>query len=135
MIESWISLVGVWFFAALAAETLAAFVSQAGAARSPDDEAPRSWLGRAHVLVGLLSPALLIAHAWLASAGADDGVRGLLVGAPITATIFGALLGSIFGAIAPGAAPTMRRIALIVALISLALAMLASYPSLRSLIA
>src|SRR5262245_31513396 len=135
MIESLIALAGAIFFAALAAEALAAFVSQAGAARSPEEEGPRSLAGRAHVIVGLLSPAVLIAHAWFVTMDQDESARGLLMAAPIAATVLGALFGSIFGAIAGGAAGAMRKAALIFALISLGLALFAAYPSIMRLAA
>jgi hypothetical protein len=135
MLGTLIETVGLWFFVAVAAEALAVFVEQAGAARSPDDDAPKHGASALLALIlSLLTPGLLLAHGFLATHGQDQTLRILAMAAPVAAVLVGALVGAIFGAIAKGATSTMRTLALPLDLAAFAVAIFATLPSIRVLI-
>ncbi|MGE0742218.1 MAG: hypothetical protein AB7O98_12835 [Hyphomonadaceae bacterium] len=136
MFAQLIEAAGVWFLVAAAAELVAVLVEQAAAARSPEEEAPRRGGPSAALLAvsALLAPGLLLAHGFLATHGGDTMLRAVAVGTPIAAMIVGALLGGILGAVAKGAAPLMRRLALPLGLIALAVTIFATWPSIQTLI-
>ncbi|MGD9965429.1 MAG: hypothetical protein AB7T59_02825 [Hyphomonadaceae bacterium] len=136
MFANLVQIVGLWFLAAVALEALAVFVEQAGAARSPDDETARPGaVSLIAFLLSLITPGLLLAHGFLATHGQDQTLRVIAMTAPIAAVLFGALLGAMFGAVAKGAAPAMRKLALPLDLVALAVAVYAALPSIRILIA
>lgn len=135
MFESLIGIVGIWFFAAVAAEALAVFVEQAGAARSPEEEGPKNGATALLALVlTLLTPGLLLAHGFLATHEQDQTLRVIAMGAPIAAVLLGSLLGAIFGALARPAAPAMRALALPLDLAAFAVTVYATLPSIRLLL-
>jgi hypothetical protein len=120
----------MWFFAAAAAEFLAAVAEQAGAARSPEEERPRGGFGAfAAAVATLLTPGLLLLHGFLLTLGGDQGVRVWLMAAPMAAMIGGALVGAILGALARPLAPAMRTAGMWLAVVALALAVYATTPS------
>lgn len=135
MFANLIETVGLWFLVACALEALAVFVEQAGAARSPDDDHPRSGaITLTAFMLSLLTPGLLLAHGFLATREADQTLRVFAMGAPIAAVLIGALAGAILGAAARGAAPTMRKLALPLDLGAFSVAILATLPSIRILL-
>jgi len=135
MFAQLIDAAGVLFLVAVAVEFVAVFAEQAGAARSPDEDAPKRSGGNALLAVSaLLTPGLLLAHGFLVTHGADTTLRIWAMGAPVAAMIGGALVGGVFGAVARGAAPLMRRIALPLGLAALAVTLAATWPSIRILI-
>jgi hypothetical protein len=131
-----IELAGLWFLAAAALEFVAVFVEQAGAARSPEEDASRGKLANAALmLAALATPGLLLAHAFLVTHEADIIVRVWAMGAPIAAMLGGSILGGVFGALARGAAPSMRKVAPVLSLAALAATIVAAWPSILVLIA
>jgi len=132
MPEQLIATAGIWFFAACAAAFAAVFVEQAGAARSPEEDGERKQ-SLILMLASLLTPGLLLLHAFFLTATVETELRIWLMAAPVAAILLGSLLGAIVGAIANGAAPTMRKLALPLGLIALALALFATYPSILAL--
>lgn len=135
MFASFIQIVGLWFVIAIVLETLAVFVEQIGAARSPEDEAPRHRaLSLLAFVLSLGTPSLLIAHGYFATQGEDQTFRILAMGAPIAAVLVGALLGAILGAAVKGAAPLMRKLALPLDIAAVAAAIYAALPTIQMLI-
>jgi hypothetical protein len=135
MPEQLIATAGVWFFAACAAAFLSVFVEQAGAARSPEEDGERKGAATLMLmLASLLTPGLLLLHAFFLTAAVDPMLRVSMMGAPIGAVLLGALLGAIFGALARGAAPAMRTLALPVAFAALGLTLFATSPSIVALV-
>lgn len=136
MLGTLIQTVGIWFLVAVALEALAVFVEQWGAARSPDDEAPKhNALALLALVLTLITPGLLLAHGFLRTEGGDQTIRVLAIGAPIAAILVGALLGAIVGSAARGLAPTMRKLALPLDLIAFAVTIYATLASIQALIA
>ncbi|MGD9980609.1 MAG: hypothetical protein AB7H66_02530 [Hyphomonadaceae bacterium] len=135
MFATLIQTAGLWFLIACAVEAVAVFAEQAGAARSPEDDAPRNGaVALVAFLLTLITPGLLLAHGFLSTRGHDETLRVMAIGAPIAAVLAGALLGAIFGAAAKAAAPAMRKLALPLDLAALALTVYATLPSIRILI-
>jgi hypothetical protein len=135
MFADLIQIVGLWFLVAIALETLAIFVEQAGSARSPEDETKRHGaVTLIAFLLSLITPGLLLAHGFLATTGQDQTLRVIAMGAPVAAVLLGSLAGAIFGAIAKGAAPVMRKLALPLDLAAFAVAIYATLASIRILI-
>lgn len=113
MLEALIQIVGPMFLAAVALETVAVLAEQWGAARSPDEEAPKhNVLALLALVLTILTPGLLLAHAYVSTHGQDQTLLVIAVGLPLAAVIVGALLGAILGAAVKGAAPLMRKLAL-----------------------
>lgn len=136
MFASVIQTAGLWFLVAVALEAIAVFVGQAGAARSPDEEAPPRKAGALLALVlSTVTPGLLLTHAFLTTHGGDPMLGIWAMGAPIAAVLGGALLGAILGAATRSAAPTMRKLALPLDLIAFAVTIFAALPSIQTLIA
>jgi hypothetical protein len=134
MLDTLIAALGALFLVAVALEFVAVFVEQAGAARAPEEEAPRRKSGTlAMMIVSTLTPGLLLVHAFLATRGAQD-VQLLAMATPFIAMIGGALLGAVFGALARGAAPTMRTLAAPAGLIALGVTIYAAWPSIQLLL-
>lgn len=130
-----LQLTGLWFLIACAVEALAVIVEQWGAARSPDEDAPKH--GAAALLtltLSLLTPGLLLAHGFLATQAADQTLRIIATGAPVAAVLGGALVGAVIGAVARRAAPSMRKLALPLDLAAFAVAVYATLPSIRVLL-
>jgi hypothetical protein len=135
MPEQLIATAGIWYFAACAAAFAAVFVEQAGAARSPEEDGEtRSAAKLMLMLASLLTPGLLLVHAFFLTAATDALLRVWLMGAPIAAVLLGSLLGAIMGAMALGAAPFMRKLALPLGLAALALTLFATSPSIVALV-
>ncbi len=135
MLETLIETVGLWFFMAVALEAAAVFVEQWGAARSPDDDAPKhSALALLALLLTILTPGLLLVHAFMETDGADQTIHAVAMGAPILAVLVGALLGAIAGATARGAAPLMRKLALPLDVVASGAAIFATLTTLQTLI-
>ena len=134
MLEELIATAGVWFFAACGAVFAAMFVEQAGAARSPEEDSERK---RSAMLVlmlaSLLAPGLLLLHSFYLTAD-DPSPRVALMAVAIAATLLGSMTGAVFGALTRGAAPTMRKLALPLVLVALALATYAALPSIVALV-
>lgn len=137
MFASLIQIVGLWFLVACALEALAAFVEQAGSARSPDEEGGRRHSASALLAftLSLLTPGLLLAHGFLSTHEQDQTLRAIALGLPIAAVLLGAMLGAIFSALAAGAAPTMRRLALPLDLAAFGMTVFATLTSIQVLIA
>jgi hypothetical protein len=130
MLEQLIATAGIWFLAACALEALATFVEVAGAARSPEEEAPRRGVAALAVLaVTMLTPGLLLAHGFLSTHGAEPMLRVWALGAPAAALVGGAILGGVFGAVARPAAALMRKLALPFGVAALAVTIYATLPS------
>jgi hypothetical protein len=110
MLGTLIQTVGVWFLIAVAIQAVTVFVEQAGAARSPEEAAPRRGAGGLAILAAsALSPGLLLAHGFLATRGLEDAALCIwAIGLPIGAVLGGSLHGAMFGALALAAAPLMR---------------------------
>lgn len=134
MLEQLIGIAGIWFLAACAAEFAAVFAEQAGAVRSPDEDSERkSALTLMLMLASLLTPGLLLLHAFFLTAAVDPTIRIWLMAAPVAAMLGGSLLGAILGAIARSAAPAMRKIGLVLGIVALALTLFATSPSIVAL--
>ncbi|MEZ6024086.1 MAG: hypothetical protein R3C16_11890 [Hyphomonadaceae bacterium] len=134
MLTELIASAGLWFLVACAAEFVAVFVEQASAARTPEEDTERNgFVSLLRLAVALLTPGLLLAHAFLVTRDAEF-LRIVAMGAPIAAMILGALLGAMFGALARFAAAALRLITLPLALGTLALTIFATLPSIRVLI-
>lgn len=134
MLNAVIAASGLWFVIAIAVQGVAVFFEQAGAARSPDEERPH---GAAVLFMGasaLLTPGVLLAHAYMSTHDVEPTIRIVALGAVIAAVLGGSLLGALVGAIAKGAAPVMRMIALPLSLAALALAIYAALPTIQLLI-
>lgn len=130
-----IGIAGVWFLAACAAAFAAVFVEQAGAVRSPEEDGERkSAMMALLMLASLLTPGLLLLHAFFLTAAVDTLLRAALMAAPIAAVLGGSLLGAVFGALARGAAPAMRKLAVPLGLAALALTLFAVSPSILALL-
>lgn len=136
MLGTLIQAVGLWFFVAVALEAMAVLVEQWGAARSPDDDAPKNGaLALMALVLTIATPGILLAHAYITTEGAEQTIRVLAMGSPIIAILVGALCGAVAGAAARGAAPLMRKLALPLDLIALAAAIFASLSTIQALIA
>lgn len=134
MPEQLIETAGVWFFVACAFTFAAVFFEQAGAARSPEEDGERKpAITIVLMLASLLTPGLLLLHAFFLTPGVDALLRAALMAAPIAAVLGGSLLGAIFGALARGAAPAMRKLAVPLGLAALALTLFAVSPSILAL--
>jgi hypothetical protein len=132
MPEQLIATAGVWFFAASALQFVAAFVEQAGAPRSPEEDGERKPAARlVFFFASLLTIGLLLCVPL--SPEVEPVTRLLVLQTPIAAMFSGAMLGAIFGALAQGVAPTMRKVAIPLALAALALALYVAHPSLLGL--
>jgi hypothetical protein len=130
-----IEFVGWWFFAAVAAETVAVFVEQAGSSRSPEEDGPkRGAMAALAFLLSLLTPGLLLAHGFLATHGQDQTLRVIAMALPVAAVLVGALLGAIFGAVVKGAAPLMRKLALPLDIVAFAVTVYAARASIQTLL-
>jgi hypothetical protein len=127
---------GLWFLIAAVLLGVTVFVEQAGAARSPEEEGERKHgaMGVVLGILALLTPGLLLAHAFLTTHEASDIIRIAALAAPIAAVLLGALLGAIFGAMAASAGAAMRKAAPILALAGFAVTMFATLPSIRVLL-
>lgn len=113
MLEALIQMVGPMFLAAVALEMVSVLAEQWGAARSPDEEAPKNnALALLALVLTILTPGLLLAHGYISTHGRDQTLLVVAVGLPIAAVLIGALLGAIVGAAVRGAAPLMRKLAL-----------------------
>lgn len=135
MLGTLIQLVGPLFFLAVALEALAVFAEQWGAARSPDEEAPKHGaLALLALLFTIITPGLLLAHGYISTQGQDQTYFFLAIGAPIAAVLVGALLGAIMGAVARGAAPLMRKLALPLDAIAFAVAVYATLGTIQTLL-
>lgn len=135
MLGSLIQAVGLWFFVAVALETLAVFAEQWGAARSPDEEKPKhNALALLAFVLTLLTPGLLLAHGYISTQGKDQALLVLAIGAPIAAVLIGALLGAIMGAAVRGAAPLMRKLALPLDIVAFAATIYAALATIQKLI-
>ena len=135
MLGTLIQAVGLWFLVAVVLEAAAVFVEQWGAARSPDDEGRKhSALALLGFVLTLLTPGVLLAHAFMATEGGDQSMRVVAMGAVIAAILVGALLGAIVGASARGAAPLMRKLALPLDIVAFAVAIFAALTSIQALI-
>jgi hypothetical protein len=136
MTESLIALAGLWFLVACGVEFLTVFVEQAGAARAPEDEAPRrhGFLALLTFIASLLTPGLLLAHGFLVTHDQEQTLRIVAMGLPVAAMLLGSLLGALFGAIARALAGAMRMIALPLSLATLAVTIYATLPSINVLI-
>ena len=136
MLGTLIQAVGLWFFVAVALEAVAVFVEQWGAARTPDDDAPKhSALALLALVLTLVTPGLLLMHAFMTTDGEEQTTRVVAMGAPVLAILVGALLGAIAGAAARGVAPTMRKLALPLDLAASGVAVFATLTTLQALIA
>ncbi len=134
MLGTLIQAVGLWFFVAVAAEAIAVFVEQWGAARSPDDDAPKNGaLALLTLVPTVATPGLLITHAFMATTGAEQTIRVLAIGSPIVAILIGALFGAMAGAAARGAAPLMRKLALPLDLVALLATLFAALSTIQAL--
>jgi hypothetical protein len=88
---------------AVALEAAAVFVEQWGASRSPDDEARKHGaLALLAFVLTLLTPSVLLAHAFFATQAGDQSVRVIAMVAVIVAILAGALVGAILGAVREG---------------------------------
>jgi hypothetical protein len=135
MLAALIQTAGLWFVVACALEAVATFVEQTGAARSPEEDAPRRGFAALAVLAATtLTPGLLFAHGFLSTHGADAALRIWAMAAPAVAMIGGALLGGVLGALAPGAASVMRRLALPAGIAALIVTIYATLPSITTLV-
>ncbi|MCX7358904.1 MAG: hypothetical protein NT015_12290 [Alphaproteobacteria bacterium] len=113
MLEALIQIVGPMFLLAIALEMISVMVEQWGAARSPDEEAPKhNALALLALVLTILTPGLLLAHGYVLTHGRDQTLLVIALGLPIAAVLIGALLGAILGAALNGAAPVMRKLAL-----------------------
>jgi hypothetical protein len=134
MLDSILGVLGLGYAAALVLLAVTVFTEQAGAARSPEEDEGRH-RGSAIALwaANVLTPLLLLAHAFTATSAHEDMRLEAMI-APVLALLGGALIGAIFGAMAPGASPLMRRVMLPLALIALAAALYAAWPSAREIL-
>lgn len=135
MPEELIATAGLWFFAACAAELAAVFTEQAGAARSPEEDGERNGaVALMMTLASLLTPGLLLVHGFFLTAAVDTLLRIWIMAAPISAILLGSIMGAIFGAFARDAAPVMRKLAMPLGLIALAVTLFATSPSVVALL-
>ncbi|MEZ5955997.1 MAG: hypothetical protein R3C27_02125 [Hyphomonadaceae bacterium] len=135
MLALLIQAVGLWFFVAVAFETLAVFTEQWGSARSPDEEKPKNnVLALLSLVLTLLTPGLLLTHAYIGTEGRDQTLFVLASAAPIAALLTGALLGAITGAAVRGAAPLMRKLALPLDIVAFAVTIYATLATIQVLI-
>jgi arginine exporter protein ArgO len=135
MLGMLIQAVGLWFLVAVALEAAAVFVEQWGASRSPDDEARKHGaLALLAFVLTLLTPSVLLAHAFFATQAGDQSVRVIAMVAVIVAILAGALVGAILGASARGAAPLMRKLALPFDVLAFAAAIFAALDTIRALV-
>lgn len=135
MLGPLIQAVGLWFFVAVALETLAVFAEQWGAARSPDEEKPKhNALALLAFVLTLLTPGLLLAHGYISTQGGDQTLFMIAVAAPVAAVLVGALLGAIMGAAVKGAAPLMRKLALPLDIVAFAVTIYATAVTIQILI-
>jgi hypothetical protein len=135
MPEQLIATAGVWFFAACAALFVLALVEQAGAPRSPEDDAHRkSALTTLLILASFLPPVLLLLHGFLLTTSADSMLRAVIMAAPVAAMLLGSLMGALLGALVGRGARAMRKLAAPLVLVALALALYAAHPSIVALV-
>ena len=135
MLEALIQIVGPMFLVAVALEMVSVVVEQWGAARSPDEEAPKhNALALLALLLTILTPGLLLAHGYVATHAQDQTLLVIAVGLPVAAVLVGALLGAILGAAVEGAAPLMRRLALPLDLAAFAVTIYATLATIQVLI-
>ena len=116
----------VWFLAALGVFFLAGAARQAGAARSPEEERPRTVLDKVLWFATMVTLALLLAHAALAATGRTVW----LVLLPIAALVAGAFAGGMIGASLRG---PMRALGMLLAVAALGLAAYAAAPNIIQL--
>lgn len=123
--------VGAWFGVALALEFAAVGAEQMGAARkSEEGNERRAGFGAfALMLTTTLAPALLIAHALLATLDAPAAVRVAAVAAVICAVLVGAVAGRLAGAGSHAAGRAGGWLALPLGLAALLAAAYAAQPS------
>jgi hypothetical protein len=134
MLEALIHITGPLFLAACALEFLAVGAEQAGAPRSPEEDGPRRALpALAMLALSTLTPGLLLAHGFLATAGADPMLRVWAMAAPVAAMIGGALAGGAAG-LARGLAPAMRAASVWLGLAALVVAVFATRASIETLL-
>lgn len=134
MLDAVIAASGLWFAIAIAVQAVSALFEQAGAARSPDEERPH---GPAVFFMGasaLLTPGILLAHAYMSTHDVEPTIRIVALGSVIAAVLGASLIGAVLGAVAKGAAPVMRMIALPLSVAALALAIYAALPTIQLLI-
>lgn len=135
MLEALIQIVGPMFVAAVALETVAVMAEQWGAARSPDEEAPKhNALALLALVLTILTPGLLLAHGYVSTHARDQTVVAVAVGLPVAAVLVGALLGAILGAAVKSAAPLMRKLALPLDVAAFALTIYATLATIQVLI-
>lgn len=85
-------------------------------------------------LASLLTPGLLLVHGFFLTAAVDTLLRIWIMAAPISAILLGSIMGAIFGAFARDAAPVMRKLAMPLGLIALAVTLFATSPSVVALL-
>jgi arginine exporter protein ArgO len=135
MLEALIQIVGPIFLVAIALEAVSVLAEQWGAARSPDEDAPKhNALALLALLLTILTPGLLLAHGYVATHAQDQSLLVIAVGLPVAAVLVGALLGAILGAAVKGAAPLMRKLALPLDIIAFAVTIYATLATIQVLI-
>lgn len=135
MLEALIQIVGPMFLVAVALEAVSVLAEQWGAARSPDEEAPKhNALALLALLLTILTPGLLLAHGYVATHAQDQTLLVIAVGLPVGAVLVGALLGAILGAAVSGAAPLMRKLALPLDIAAFAVTIYATLATIHTLI-
>jgi hypothetical protein len=127
---------GILFLFAVAAEFIAVFFEQAGAARKRDEEAKSGGLpALALMVVTTLTPALLLLHGYLSTMAPHwRAALPAAVAAPILAVIVGAILGRIVGTASQAAARILHGVALPAAVAAFVLTIYAAWPSVGALI-
>lgn len=136
MLAALIEAAGFWFVIAVALEAAATMIEVAGAARSPEEDAPRRGFAALVILaMSALTPGLLLLHGFVSTAAAEPLVRALGIGAPAAALLGGGLAGGAVGALARGWRDAMRRLALPVGVAALAATIYAALPSVTGLFA
>lgn len=135
MLEALIQVVGPMFLVAVGLEMVSVLAEQWGAARSPDEEAPKhNALALLALLLTIVTPGLLLAHGYIATHTQDQTLLVIAVGLPVAAVLVGALLGAILGAAVKGATPLMRRLALPLDIAAFAVTIYATLASIEVLV-
>lgn len=135
MLGTLIQVAGVWFLVAVALDALAVLAEQWGAVRSPEEDSPKhGGLALMGFALSVVTPGLLLAHAFLSTHAVDPNIRVLALGLPIAALLVGALSGAILGAGVKAAAPVMRKLALPLGFVAFAVAIYAAAATIQVLI-